>query len=404
MSPGRPGLARRVARFCMQFWWLLPDSPRLLLMRWVRLILVRGRLKADGSEVTLLYVGRLFNEQYLLDTLFSDCEQLHLERVSVLSFRKVLARLEPRADAVVCDLAWPWSNGLRDTGGFLEVPEWVNMQRPLQATWEETVGGIHRNLRQEGLRIVRREGYAPRLTRDRRALADFHARMLVPYVSQRFGDAADVASLLNVQLHGHFSDLLQVLKGDEVVAAGVLLPRGRQLRLLWVGAVLDARGQWAQGAMNALYLFSLRHAFDRGHRVLNLAGTRPLLSDGVYRFKRKWGAVVDDGFTPIGFLFRPRADNAAAIRLCAAMPLMYRQADGLGAVTVSAGTEVNTQELLRLHREQGVPGLVSFTLLGIGNEERDESLPPAPGGCRLRLIVTRPENFARRYIDLGQSA
>lgn len=395
---------RRISSFCRDFVRLFPDSPRLLLKRWVRLILVRGNLRADGSEATLLYVGRLFNDDYLLDTLFATRQELRQQRVSVFALPRALSRLESQADMVITDLAWPWTAPLRRACGFLEVPEWVNMKLALPPTWEGVMAGLHRNLRQEGLRIVRREGYAPRLIRDRAAFTDFHARMLVPYVSSRFGDAADVASLRNVLWHGRFSDLLQVTRGEEVLAAGVLLPWRGQLRLLWVGAPLDDAGHWADGAMNALYLFTLRHAFDRGHREINLAGTRPLLSDGVYRFKRKWGARVEDSFTPVSFLLRPRPGSAAAIRLCAMLPVMYRRAGRLEAVVVRAQPDATTQDLLRVHREYGAPGIDRLTLLAIGDREHEECLPDAPGRCRLRLIVTRPEHFARRYVALGAAA
>jgi hypothetical protein len=74
-------------------------------------------------------------------------------------------------------------------------------------------------------------------------------------------------------------------------AAGVLLEdQGTALRMVVVG--LCDESQRRSGALAAAYHFALGEAVRRRRPWLRTGGTRPVLSDGVLQFKRKWGAHV----------------------------------------------------------------------------------------------------------------
>ena len=49
------------------------------------------------------------------------------------------------------------------------------------------------------------------------------------------------------------------------------------------------------GALAAIYYFAIAEAVRRGQRLLRTGGTRPVLSDGVLEFKRKWGSGIRRG-------------------------------------------------------------------------------------------------------------
>src|SRR5262249_3929877 len=66
--------------------------------------------------------------------------------------------------------------------------------------------------------------------------------------------------------------------------------QGSELRMVVVGMV-DAANR-RDGALAAAYYFAVAEAVRRGRRWLRTGGTRPVLSDGVLEFKRKWGAHV----------------------------------------------------------------------------------------------------------------
>ena len=58
-------------------------------------------------------------------------------------------------------------------------------------------------------------------------------------------------------------------------------------------------------ALSGLYFYTIRYAHAQGYRDLDLSYTAPLLNDGVYRYKRKWGAAVHDEWTIDELLLRP---------------------------------------------------------------------------------------------------
>jgi hypothetical protein len=122
------------------------------------------------------------------------------------------------------------------------------------------------------------------------------------------------------------------MRGAERLAGLLLESQGPALRMVVVG-MTDA-AHLLNGALAAAYYFAIEEAVRRGQRRLRTGGTRPVLSDGVLRFKRKWGArpcsVRQLAYIGVGC-----AGWSATVRaLLARHPLLVETPDGdLAALT-----------------------------------------------------------------------
>jgi hypothetical protein len=174
------------------------------------------------------------------------------------------------------------------------------------------------------MRKIRKNGLTADTASEPAAIHSFYDTMYVPHTRRQFGPAASVASRADVLKSLRGGALLQIRKEGEVIAASVLCKAGDTLKSLYTGFALpDLRK--LDGATAALYYHSLSYAFENGFKALDYCGSRPLLNDGVFETKRRWGAVVYDDWSFESLLIRfERLTPGVEAFLCD-VPLLTRQ-------------------------------------------------------------------------------
>jgi hypothetical protein len=193
--------------------------------------------------------------------------------------------------------------------------------------------------------------------------------------------------------------LLHVLQGDDVVAAGVIYPEDGVMFSLWMGIPRKHLERQPEAAISALYYFGIRYAFDNGCRAFDFTGTRAFLKDGAYQFKRRWGPLLDDAFSPGSILIRPQKGNRKAALFCQQVPVLRRSADGLEALFVRAEGAVGAETLARLEKDYGCGGVDRVTVIEISDENETRAMPFGAGGCQYRVLRVTLEGFADCYVS-----
>jgi len=115
--------------------------------------------------------------------------------------------------------------------------------------------------------------------------------MYVPYVRSRFGEMTHFRSLSDIEATMRRGFLLQVFEKDIWVSAMVCRVRDKEVTLLAPGLIPDYMYYLKRGALTAAYFFSLKWAENQSMRVVDLLRSRPHRENGVYKYKRYWGAV-----------------------------------------------------------------------------------------------------------------
>lgn len=319
--------------------------------------LLEGRPHRDGPRVAVLYAGRGQNLAYLAKTIFEDQRIRNEARTWVFRWRHVADRWLKQADLLVVDIGWPYHYRINRQGDFLEVPDWVDMGVEIEGAWEDVARRFRRDARRNDLRRIRRAGYRCEITSDRAEIARFYDEMYAPYARFAHGDDALLAPRWHVIRQGAKGALIKVVDSREVLAAGVAFPAGNVLVSLWMGLPRHLHDDPPNAVISALYVFLIRYAIDHGYGYVDFAGTRSFLEDGVFQFKRKWGAEVDDCFSPSSILLQMRNAERRTIDLVERLPVFTRGADGLEAVIVSTASQDHTERLQTVERRYGIPGL-----------------------------------------------
>ena len=362
--------------------------------------LLQGVLKGSDETITVLYVGRRLNYPYLCRMMFEEHEEVESEISNLFAFRRHMERMADTADVVVLDLGWPYNRHYSKRGGYLEVPDWINLAIDFPEKWDDVVRNFRRTARKHDLRLIRRNGYRCETVRSRAAIETFYDDMYLPFVKHRHSAESVIAPRHHVIKRGLQGQLVQVMRGDDIVAAGVIYPEREIMFSLWMGIPRKYVNEQPEAAISALYFFGIRYAFDNGYEVFDFTGTRAFLGDGAYQFKRRWGPVIEDGFSPSSILIRPKNGNRKAALFCQQVPVLARTEVGLEAVFVRAEGEVAKDASARLEKDYGCAGIDRITVIEVSGKNETRSMPIGEAGCQYRVIECPLESFADTYVNV----
>lgn len=317
---------------------------------------LRGREKHTGENVSAFYFGSGRSLDHLVDKLYDSHEvSRRRDGLRIWSAPRYLREARASVDICFADLPWPYSR-LCARRGFLHIPGWIVQKIPLTDSWDGVVAQFRKNTKTTDLRKVRKYQLRFTLSRAPADLDYFYERLYAPYAQHRFKHLAIIDDHDNVCGLGNRRVLLQVVH-DRRVVAGVVLHRWRRtMHFLWFGILLDVEQGVADAALSAIYLFSIQHAYNEGCVELNLSFTIPLLNDGVYRYKRKWGARVHDAWRLGDIVASPVSFGPAIRSFFANQPMIMRD-EGRLTGKILLDQPADQEALAKLAEGYASPGL-----------------------------------------------
>jgi hypothetical protein len=388
-----------VYRFFKVYGQHLPMATKAIFSVSCKLLMIRGITRNSGTSLVLLYVGRRWNDKFLVDLLFDRHEIISEKDVSLFAVHSRSRCLESEADIQIVDIGWPYDRLFKRHGSYLEFADWINMTLPLEEDWDSVVRSFRSTTRNNDLRLIRRNQYRLEVTDDPATIETFYDEMYLPSVSHRHGTASIVAPKRHVLKRARQGKLLQIYRGEQVVIAGVVYPEDDVLYFLWQGSPPVFQGNSPEGAVSALYFFGIRYAFDNKLDEVDFAGTRAFLDFGDFRFKRKWGAVVDDSFSPNSLLLKPLNNSENTISFCEQFPLIARCDEGLEAVIVRRDETVNTDTFKRLEKLYNCGGLVRVVIISVSDESAAPTTTHEYAGREFQVIQCGRKQFSGRYVS-----
>lgn len=391
------GVCRGLLSFIQMHGQHLPLGIKMVFSFRCTVIRLVGSLPGSGDAQSVLYVGRRGNYHYLVNNLFDHYEIAEEKKSTLMTFRRSMRLMEPLADVVIVDIGWPYHGRMNRNGEYLELPDWVNMAVELEDSWEGIVRSFRRTIRNNDLRYIRQNAYRCEPTTDRRAVKNFYDNMYVPFIQSRHGLDAVKSTRRHVIRRASKGCLLQIYKDEQVVAAGVVFPENGILFSLWMGMPATVIKDPPRAVVSALYYFGMRYAFDNGFWAVDFLGTRTLLTQSSFRFKRKWGALVQDTFSPSSLLIKPQSGNLNAARFCQRFPMLARRDGELEVIGLSIDEKADEETLQKLNAQYGCDGINRITLVEVSDRNDIECVDFVEDHTDYRLIRTGLNTFAEHY-------
>lgn len=135
-------------------------------------------------------------------------------------------------------------------------------------------------------------GYTCEVSHDVKALEHFYNEMYVPYMKNRFKELAVIDSYHKVGRLFRTGFLLIVRKGEQYLSGVVCRIKQDTFIFELIGIEHGSFHLVREGALDALYYYSILEALKRRCRIIDFGNSRPFLNDGLVLYKRKWGTVL----------------------------------------------------------------------------------------------------------------
>jgi len=278
----------------------------------VDVMIIEGAEKFSGDGIRTLYIGHHENDAFMLNLIYEKYEVTKKHaKLPVTGFFKWFSLYRHSVDLIILDHELLLSR-LYQSPSWLVIPQWIRQKYYVPDTWEEVLSKFRKNTKKTDLRKVRKYRFSYRITRDENEFDIFYEKLYRPYLEMRFNDEVIIESKSKVLRQCRKGELMQIIREGEVVAAVLLHKSEKRLAYVWVGVPDHIVGKMSKGAFSALYYFTILYGFNSGCHEIDFLGTRPLLNDGLFQYKRKWGTVVQRSPIPRGdILLKPvRETNA----------------------------------------------------------------------------------------------
>jgi hypothetical protein len=343
---------------------------------------LEGLARGGAVPLVCLLATDELSARYWSSTLFAAPPREDvLAEVPALGVVTAARRLAASADLSLWQAPWP----IYAVAGGARVPSWLPLWLATDRPLEDVIAGERsgRAARKNDVRRVQRLGLTVRVATDAADWEAFRRDLYEPYVEERFGELR-VALPRHAFQQARRNGWLLLAEQDGRALGGALVERwGRHPRVLVFGVA--TRTEIPTGVLlEACYYHAIRFAVERGFERLSLGTCRPVLTDGVLRYKRKWGGTIGAPATWDAFLFRYR--NTPAVRgLLTEVPLVLDRGDGGLAALVGAQGEAAHDVGAHVRRVEA-PGLDEVACL----VENEVSVPADVGARHGALRVVPP--------------
>jgi hypothetical protein len=296
-----------------------------------------GREMHSGAALKVAYIGDMTSFGYVGSILFdAPPEAEDLGRCRWWSIGSRLDRLPSDVDLLVVDVDFPIT-ALVKIPRSLAVPRWIKQRIPISDNWPDVMAQMRRKTRKEAQRYIRKYGFTARIIKGSDGAADFYDALYLPYIRERHGVAAEVVPRQRFLAECRRYLIIELCNGDQVLAGSVLRVAGDQLSIVWAGLDTSQDAERCRGATDALDFYTLQFAYQRGCRYVDMGPSRARLNDGVFVYKKKWGAEIYQNSYPQAILFfAPQHFSESVQSVFAKSRFIVREADGLGCRILAA--------------------------------------------------------------------
>ena len=284
-----------------QSYYRLPGFVQLTIrtasnLRWafsalrVELWLITRKGEAQQEGLKIYYSGSEKTRQLISRLAFDDdCEASFISKTWLWRASRTLSRCEDEDLLSVIEMPFFMSRVFKKEQRFF-IPNWIHADVDISIEMNRL---LKNSSLQSDLRRIRKNNLTFEVVNDVQHLQEFYSNMYVPLITQSHGSEAIIDPYLTMErefLNG--ADLLLVAK-DGKHLGGMLIIYPSSTAYLWRIGILNGDVQFIQeGAISALYYYSILFLREKGYRRVHFGMTRAFLKDGVLQYKRKWGLTL----------------------------------------------------------------------------------------------------------------
>jgi len=317
-----------------------------------------GKEKSQGSDLRVLFIGNAHALPSIFDMFFAAKPLIKHHGVThVWNIKKVVSRFSSKTD-IVCILTDRFFDRYFRKKGYTVIPEWVEMNLDISQPLEVIHKRFHKSAK-EDIRSITKRNYSYEITANDHNFSFFYHKLCVPFMKQRHGELMLPEAINYQEIRGVFErgELLLVKDEDTYIGGLVIKTYRKDVFSLYIGIATNL-SQKTKCISSALFYFTILWAKGQGFHNIHFGDTRPFLNNGLFLFKRKWGASVQLNPSRCGiFCLKTMTCGTKAVNdFLLQHPFMHLDKKSLiGQVFVDASIGLENSEELR--KRYATPGI-----------------------------------------------
>jgi len=373
-SPTRPdcikktGLITRVRHTIGKIVNYIYDLSNSVRLYKIYAALIVGKEKHSSKTIRTFYIGHGQNFFFIMNRIYSEFEVIKRQnQINAFFTKKWIEKFSKLVDIVVADVELLFCS-LLFMNNFIKVPPWILQKVDIVNEWNDVVQNFRPQTKRETLRKIKNKEFTVKIVDSRNDFKYFYHRMYLPYIRNRYKKEAIIETEKNFYKECRKGKLIYILRDNELLGGFLFQQYGVELSVLWGGVPEGLQINKYKGSTDALYYYIIRLGYEYGCKRVNLYGTRALLNDGLFFFKRKWGAYVERKPVPCGdILLKPLNLNEAVRSFFVHNYFITRDRKTLTAKILSNDNKLTIEgirELVECYFSRGLDHFKIFSLKG----------------------------------------
>lgn len=318
-----------------------------------------------GGPLSVDYAGLGYARPFLKDMIFlGEPIDREIDRIPFWSLGERAASLE--GDITIVEASKRLIRGFSHRGA-VSLPFRLHHVVDLQRDWDDLWRTFGKSARKQDVRLVRKHGYEYQLSRTRDDLEVFYHTMYLPTTVERHGQLASLVPIERLYQYFRHGVLILVKRDGQFVSGGLCSVQKNTVYLSVTGVLNADRQLSREGAVAVIYYFLIKWAHEAGYHAVNLGACWPFLGDGIFQFKRKWGASVIIPPREHKLIWmKVRRDTPAVSQFITENPCVVVGDDGQLLGLVVTDSEDTTPELEAKFRSRyETPGLSDLVICSV---------------------------------------
>jgi hypothetical protein len=201
--------------------------------------------------------------------------------------------------------------------------------------------------------------------------------MYVPHITKAHGSGAYIVSYDYMRVEFQKCELLLVKKQEKRIA-GILIAY-EEVPRLWSLGVRDSNPEYIKdGAVGALFYYSLLYLSGKDCTAINFGLSRAFLRDGVLQYKRKWSQRIVSA-SSYGYALKVLTYTDPVKAFLQENPFIFKSHEDLqGAVFVNGDKALSSEEIQKIDKKYFHDGLSKLYINCFHNVKaiEQDSVPP----------------------------
>lgn len=322
--------------------------------------ILKGKGSQNGINLSFLIAGKGQDSAFLLNKIYpAEPEATKIKRMFIWK----IPFFKPEVNATLIEADRCFSRFLAHQG-FFAIPAWISFIMDISIPMEKIVRRNNGKGNSANFRKISKYSYEYEVGSNEEKLHLFYHTMYLPYISARHGKLMVHTTLNRMKDILQKGELLLIKRSGEYVS-GQLIYKTSPIPIVSYLGVKDGNIDLVkQGALYAVYYYTILWAKEKGYTKLDFGHCRPFLNDGVFLFKRSFGMKIQRSPQYRRLYLSISSLNSYLEQFFANNPLVHETQGVLKGLLFLKKDVPSVKEVVEVSsRKYFIPGLAGFTVV-----------------------------------------